>query len=121
MHLLASTGIGGIAVAVPEWPEPTLRPVNYVFDESGRLDPDGCLKIAGRKKDLIITSTGQNITPAKYRERAARDALDLGGGRLRLRRITELRCGPQQWRGLAGRLTLLTCELAPERRTRLWT
>ena len=91
---------------MPEWPEPTLRPVNYVFDESGTLDPDSYPKITGRKKDLIITSTGKNVTPAKYRVGAARVALDLGGGRLWLRRITELRCVPQPWRGPAGRLTL---------------
>lgn len=36
LRLLAGTAIGRIAVTVPGWPEPLLRPVNYVFDESSQ-------------------------------------------------------------------------------------
>ena len=37
----------------------------------GLLTDEGYLKITGRKKDLIITSSGKNITPVEHRERAA--------------------------------------------------
>ena len=45
----------------------------------GAVDDDGFLRITGRKKDLIITSSGKNITPDEHRGRAARVALDLAG------------------------------------------
>ena len=42
---------------------------------------DGYVHITGRKKDLIITSLGQERLAGDARERAARDALDLAGDR----------------------------------------
>ena len=33
LRLLAEEGIGRIAVNVLDWPQPVIRPVNYVFDQ----------------------------------------------------------------------------------------
>ena len=34
LRLLAANGIGRVAVSVPGWDTPLIRPVNYIFDES---------------------------------------------------------------------------------------
>ncbi|HYI18189.1 MAG TPA: long-chain fatty acid--CoA ligase [Solirubrobacteraceae bacterium] len=75
----------------------------------GSLDPDGYLSITGRKKDLIITSSGKNIAPANL-ESALREsrwigeAVVLGDGRPYL--VALLTLDPDEIPALAARLGL---------------
>ena len=48
---------------------------------SAAIDDDGFVAITGRKKDLIITSSGKNITPANIENALQGEALDLPGRR----------------------------------------
>ena len=41
----------------------------------GEMDPDGFIKITGRKKDIIITAGGKNITPANLEAQIKQHAL----------------------------------------------
>ena len=36
LRLLATASVGRIAVTVPGWPEPLIRPVNYLFDKGSQ-------------------------------------------------------------------------------------
>lgn len=52
----------------------------------GEIDPDGSIRVTDRKKDIIITSGGKNITPSLIENRLkdsvyVREAILLGDGR----------------------------------------
>ena len=49
----------------------------------GSLDEDGYLSITGRKKDIIITAGGKNLTPANLENDLKQSSLDLPGGHAR--------------------------------------
>jgi nitroimidazol reductase NimA-like FMN-containing flavoprotein (pyridoxamine 5'-phosphate oxidase superfamily) len=55
LRLLATTGVGRIAVSVTEWDHPVIRPVNYLFD---RASQSVLIRTApGSKLHAILRST----------------------------------------------------------------
>jgi long-chain acyl-CoA synthetase len=52
----------------PEATAATLRDGWLCSGDLGKLDPDGFLVITGRKKEILITSGGKNITPKNIEE-----------------------------------------------------
>lgn len=52
----------------PEATAATLQDGWLCSGDLGRLDPDGFLVITGRKKEILITSGGKNITPKNIEE-----------------------------------------------------
>jgi long-chain acyl-CoA synthetase len=96
--------------------EQTLTPDGWLCSgDLGSLSGDGFLSITGRKKDLIITSSGKNITPVNI-ESALRDsryiteAVVYGDNRPYL--VATLTLDPDETRKLAQRLGIATDPVA---------
>lgn len=71
----------------------------------GEFDADGFLRISGRKKDLIVTSGGENVAPVPLEEALTADplvsqALVLGDGRPYVVALVTVDAAEQRRRGL---------------------
>ncbi|MEV0532880.1 AMP-dependent synthetase/ligase [Kitasatospora sp. NPDC050463] len=62
-------GVFGGYLNHPECTEESLYDGWFGTGDLGRLDEDGYLTLTGRKKDLIVTSSGKNLAPATLEER----------------------------------------------------
>jgi long-subunit acyl-CoA synthetase (AMP-forming) len=64
---------------LPEKTAETIKSDGWLYTgDIGRIDDDGMITIIGRKKDIIITAGGKNISPANI-EDAIRSATHLAG------------------------------------------
>ena len=65
----------------------------------GEFDEEGFLSITGRKKDIIITAGGKNITPKNIEDALKQHPLDRRGGRHRRSPQVPHRAGHARSRG----------------------
>ncbi|MEU1420337.1 AMP-dependent synthetase/ligase [Kitasatospora sp. NPDC005751] len=63
------SGVFGGYLNHPSCTEESLYDGWFGTGDLGRLDEDGYLTLTGRKKDLIVTSSGKNLAPATLEER----------------------------------------------------
>ena len=68
----------------PEATAETMTDDGYLrTGDLGSIDDDGYVTITGRKKDIIITAGGKNLTPANLEGDLRAVAVDLPGGDVR--------------------------------------
>jgi long-chain acyl-CoA synthetase len=58
----------------PEATAETMRDGFFHTGDQAELDPDGCLKIIGRLKDVIVPESGHNVAPGPIEDRLQRAA-----------------------------------------------
>ncbi len=102
------------------WKQPTetdevLRDGWLATGDLGALDADGFLSITGRKKDLIVLSSGKKVAPAYLEAKLVADpdidqAVVFGDGRSYLTALLVSALTPEQ---LTERVRILLADLAP--------
>jgi long-chain acyl-CoA synthetase len=74
---------------MPGATEEAVRDGWFHTGDTGRLDPDGFISITDRKKDIIVTSVGKNVSPQRIEtllrtDEFIKEALVFGDGRTHL-------------------------------------
>ncbi len=59
----------------PEATDEAIRDGWFHSGDLGELDDDGFLKVTGRKKEILVTATGKNVSPATLEDRLRSNSL----------------------------------------------
>ena len=103
------SGYLGDPTPVPEW---------WPTGDLGRIDDDGFVHVLGRKKHVLITSFGRNVSPewvetALRSQPAVRQAVVFGDGQPALSRRAVAGAAPARRRRAAGRRRRRQCQRCP--------